>query len=90
LKDVASLIKSKRIEKGFSLSSFAKELNVNYAKLYNLESGTVRNPSSAILYRICSKLEIDYNYILQLLGHDILTLNKEMLYRNNSSLFANS
>lgn len=61
---VGELIKSKREEKGYTLSEFAQRIEISAGYLSQIENGRKTNPKLDIVQRIIHELEIDIEMLL--------------------------
>ena len=61
---VGEVIKSKREEKGYTLSEFAKKIEISPGYLSQIENGRKTNPRLDIILRIIHELDIDIEMLL--------------------------
>lgn len=61
------LLKEKRIEKGFTLLSLARNVGVSLKTIYNYESGA-REPSIAMLIRLAEVLDCTIDDLIDKVG----------------------
>ena len=61
---VGEVIKSKREEKGYTLSEFAKRIEISAGYLSQIENGRKTNPKLDIILRIIHELDIDIEMLL--------------------------
>ena len=61
---VGEVIKSKREEKGYTLSEFAKRIEISAGYLSQIENGRKTNPKLGIILRIIHELDIDIEMLL--------------------------
>ncbi|HHW23514.1 MAG TPA: helix-turn-helix transcriptional regulator [Clostridiaceae bacterium] len=61
---VGEVIKSKREEKGYTLSEFAKKIEISPGYLSQIENGRKTNPRLDIILRIIHELDIDIGMLL--------------------------
>ncbi|WP_418750615.1 helix-turn-helix domain-containing protein [Frisingicoccus sp.] len=63
--NIGSIIRDLRLSTGMTAKDFADSINVSYSTYSNYENNN-RKPNTAILSKICEKLEIDMNILFQL------------------------
>ncbi|MCQ6280282.1 helix-turn-helix domain-containing protein [Bacillus sp. EB600] len=68
-------IREQRIEKGISLTQFAKQSGISKSYLSNLERGLQQNPSIEVLKKISEYLNVDIEILINEIG--ITKQNKE-------------
>jgi XRE family transcriptional regulator, master regulator for biofilm formation len=68
-------IRQQRIEKGISLTQFAKQSGISKSYLSNLERGLQQNPSIEVLKKISEYLNVDIEILINEIG--ITKQNKE-------------
>ena len=68
-------IRQQRIEKGISLTQFAKQSGISKSYLSNLERGLQQNPSIEVLKKISEYLNVDIEILISEIG--ITKQNKE-------------
>jgi len=61
---IGEIIKAKREEKGYSLSEFAKLIEISPGYLSQIENGIRTNPKLEIILRIIHELDIDIGMLL--------------------------
>lgn len=61
---VGEVIKSRREEKGYTLSEFAKMIDISAGYLSQIENGRKTNPKLDIVLRIIHELDIDIEVLL--------------------------
>lgn len=61
---VGEIIKSKREEKGYTLSEFAQMIEISAGYLSQIENGRKTNPKLEIILRIIHELDIDIEMLL--------------------------
>jgi transcriptional regulator with XRE-family HTH domain len=63
---VGEIIKAKREEKGYTLSEFAKRIDISTGYLSQIENGRKTNPKLDIVLKIIHELELDIDMLLGL------------------------
>lgn len=79
-----TLIRKRRIEKGYTIKQLASKVNISDTYLSRLESGERFNPSITVVLDLCKHLDIDYATMLKTYGHSL----ESSVDENNISFFS--
>ncbi|MFD1349494.1 helix-turn-helix domain-containing protein [Oceanobacillus caeni] len=63
----SEVIKSKRLEKGWSLKEVSIKTGINASYLNRLEKGERKNPSAIALFKISKSLDINIMFLIKVL-----------------------
>lgn len=63
----SEVIKSKRLEKGWSFKRVSLKTGINASYLNRLEKGERKNPGATALFKLSKVLEIDIIFLIKLL-----------------------
>lgn len=66
---LSDLLRSARIEKGYSILSLARAVGISDTELARIENGVRKNINLITLIKICETLEIDFIKLLKITGY---------------------
>lgn len=61
------VIKSRRLEIGWSLNEVSLKTGINSSYINRLEKGERRNPGATALFRLSKALELDHTFLIRFL-----------------------
>ena len=70
---LADLIREARVRKRLSLREVESSTGIRNAHLSQIETGTIKKPSTAILYGLSECLELDYHELMRAAGRLVPT-----------------
>ena len=65
LKEIAQIIKNRRLENNMSLETLSKLTDISISSLNKIENNKVKELNSVFLYRLCKTLNLDYEEVLR-------------------------